>query len=559
MKHKSVLCWISLWMLLFCLACDPVTRDARHLIRQGSLLLDTDPDSTLLLIDSVMRMEAKLSDRERVEMALLQGKALYGGSLCPDEGRSIPPMVVPLPELDDAAAYYSEKKEFEKAALMALYSGYSNLDAGDKAGAMQSFKEAEQYGNQIGNSLLVARSQYQMGKILYDGGIKDEALTLLCQADQAFGQHYAERAMTQNMMAAVHIMLSNYDTAQYCLDQAIHFAELGGCNEARRKALNNYAVLHRLLGNYDLAIEALRNDEALTDETRILRYYMNMGKIWFDCGQMDSAGYYYGMLESLLPESIINEETKVSAYHALSRFAEKSGDYQKALAYRYQYDKHLSLVNEQRVQNNVYTTEKRYDYERMRKVVDRNRIRNQYIVSALVALVMVLVLLVLFVYYRLIQKRLKEVETNALLLRIINQNTDLLKDNQEKKEENHQLTETLTSLLTKRLNAMQKLDVFMKDRKNSTSLTDLEKLVFDGDDHMKMMMQVIDVMYPGLYRKINDTYPELSELEKKVCLLSRFKLSRYEEAMILGISTSVLDKTRGKVKKITADRLDSDD
>lgn len=106
---------------------------------------------------------------------------------------------------------------------------------------------------------------------------------------------------------------------------------------------------------------------------------------------------------------------------------------------------------------------------------------------------------------------------------------------------------------------MQKLDVFMKDRKNSTSLTDLEKLVFDGDDHMKMMMQVIDVMYPGLYRKINDTYPELSELEKKVCLLSRFKLSRYEEAMILGISTSVLDKTRGKVKKITADRLDSDD
>lgn len=559
MKHKRFLSWISLGLLLFCLACDPVTRDARQMIRQGSQLLDTDPDSTLLLIDSVMRLEAKLSDHERMEMALLQGDALYGGSLCPDDERSIPATVVPLPELDEAAAYYSEKKEFEKAALTALYSGHSNLDAGNKAGAMQSFKAAEQYGNQIGDSLIVARSQYHMGKILYDDGIKDEALTLLYQADQAFGDHFAERAMTQNVIAAVHIMLSNYDTAQQCLDQAIHFAELGGCNEAKRKALNNYAVLHRLLGNYDLAIEALRNDEALTDETRILRYYMNMGKIWFDCGQMDSAGYYYGMLESLLPESIINEETKVSAYHALSRFAEKSGDYQKALAYRYQYDKHLSLVNEQRVQNNVYTTEKRYDYERMRKVVDRNRIRNQYIVSALVALVMVLVLLVLFVYYRLIQKRLKEVETNALLLRIINQNTDLLKDNQEKKEENHQLTETLTSLLTKRLNAMQKLDVFMKDRKNSTSLTDLEKLVFDGDDHMKMMMQVIDVMYPGLYRKINDTYPELSELEKKVCLLSRFKLSRYEEAMILGISTSVLDKTRGKVKKITADRLDSDD
>ena len=72
----------------------------------AELMADTNPDSTLLLIDSVMRMEAKLSDRERMEMALLQGDALYGGSLCPDDERSIPATVVPLPELDEAAAYY---------------------------------------------------------------------------------------------------------------------------------------------------------------------------------------------------------------------------------------------------------------------------------------------------------------------------------------------------------------------------------------------------------------------------------------------------------------------
>lgn len=106
---------------------------------------------------------------------------------------------------------------------------------------------------------------------------------------------------------------------------------------------------------------------------------------------------------------------------------------------------------------------------------------------------------------------------------------------------------------------MQKLDVFMKDRKNAANLTDLEQMVFDGNDHMKMMMQVIDVMYPGLYRQINETYPELNDLEKKVCLLSRFKLSRYEEAMILGISMSVLDNIRGKVRKVTSERLDIND
>lgn len=556
MKLKRHLCWINALFLLFCLACDPVTRDARNMIQQGGQLLATDPDSTLLLIDSVMRMEARLSDREHMEMALLQGNALYGGSLCHDEKRSIPVTIVPLPELDYAAEYYYEKGAYSKAASAALYKGYSSFEADDKAGAMQSFKAAEQYGNETGDSLTVARAQYWIGKILYDDGNKEEALAMLSQADQAFGDHYAERAMTQNVMAAVHILLSDFVSAEECLNQALNYAEIGGCDEAMHKALNNYAVLYRLVGDYDMAKEALRRDGALSDESRRPRYYMNMGKICFVCGQMDSAGYYYLMLDSLLPKSIIDEETKLSAYHALSRYAENRGDYQKSLEYRSQYDKYLSNVYDERIQNNVYATEKRYDYERIRQNADHEMIRNQRIVSALVALLMVLVLATLFIYFRLIQKKLKEAETKALLLKMLNQNSNLLKDNEDKKEENHQLTETITTLLAKRLKAMQKLDVFMKDRKNSTSLTDLEKLVFDGNDHIEMMMQVIEVMHPGLYQEISENHPDFSDLEKKVCLLSRFKLSRYEEAKILGVSTSVLDKIRGKVRKKAPDYLD---
>ncbi len=542
-------------VMLYCTltACDPNTKDARRFIRVAERMVDTHPDSTLLLIDSVMGMEARLSDKERMEMALLQGRALYDGSLCPDNRRSTPATAVPLPELDYAADYFSEKGKTGKAALAALYCGHSNLEAGGKIGAMQSFKKAEQYGNETGDSLTVARARYYMGKILYDDGNKEEALAMLRQADQAFGDHYAERAMTQNVMAAVYILLSDFVSAEECLNQALGYAELGSCDEAMHKALNNYAVLYRLVGDYDMAKDALRRDGALSDESRRPRYYMNMGNICFVCGQMDSAGYYYLMLDTLLPKSIIDEETKSSAYHALSRYAENRGDYQKALEYRSQYDKHLSIVYDERIQNNVYATEKRYDYERIRQSADQEMIRNQRIVSALVALLMVLVLATLFIYFRLIQKKLKEAETKALLLKMLNQNSNLQKDNEEKKEENRKLTETITTLLAKRLKTMQKLDVFMKDRKNSTSLTDLEKLVFDGNNHIDMMIQVIEVMYPGLYKEISEKHPDFNDLEKKVCLLSRFKLSRYEEAMILGVSTSVLDKIRGKVRKKPSD------
>lgn len=553
MKHKSVLCWISLWMLLFCLACDPVTRDARHLIRQGSLLLDTDPDSTLLLIDSVMRMEAKLSDRERVEMALLQGKALYGGSLCPDEGRSIPPMVVPLPELDDAPNYFAARKDHGKTALTALYKGRSLLEGEDKAAAVQAFKKAEQYGWAANDTLTVARAQYWIGKTLYDDGIKNEALTVLSQADQNFGDHYDERAMTQNVMAAVLILMTEYDSAAVCLDQAIRFSELGGCDNARHKALNNYAVLLRLTGKYELAKEKLRIDGALSDPSRIPIYYINMGNICLSGGQIDSAGYYFDQLESILPEADIKDETSVSAYRALSQYYELIGDAPRALDYRHHYDKYLSKVQKQRDQNRLYITAKKYDYDRIRQMAYQDTLLHHRWTSVLIALLAVLIAALLVIYYQLIQRKLKEAKTDALLVRMMNQQRELLQNNEQKERKNQEVIQDLTLMLTEKLKTMQKLEVFIK-AKNATALSELKSQVFADGDHLEQMMQIIDMLYPGAYKEIQNKYPEMSEMECKVCLLQRFKLTRDEEASILGVGVSVLDKIRGRVRKKTQEK-----
>ena len=70
-----------------------------------------------------------------------------------------------------------------KAALTALYKGRSLLEGEDKAAAVQAFKKAEQYGWAANDTLTVARAQYWIGKTLYDDGIKNEALTVLSQAD----------------------------------------------------------------------------------------------------------------------------------------------------------------------------------------------------------------------------------------------------------------------------------------------------------------------------------------------------------------------------------------
>lgn len=97
---------------------------------------------------------------------------------------------------------------------------------------------------------------------------------------------------------------------------------------------------------------------------------------------------------------------------------------------------------------------------------------------------------------------------------------------------------------------MQKLDYFIKNQGDKSPLRELENELFDGKDHMEAMMDLFETMYPGLQSALKEKYPNMTNLEYNVYLLSRFKLSRVEEATLLGISTSVLDKVRGRVRKM---------
>ena len=98
--------------------------------------------------------------------------------------------------------------------------------------------------------------------------------------------------------------------------------------------------------------------------------------------------------------------------------------------------------------------------------------------------------------------------------------------------------------------AMLKLDYYLKNQGDKSSLRELEKDIFEGKDHLEAVMELFTTMYPDMEAALELKYPSMNDLERKVYLLSRFRLSRVEEASLLGISTSVLDKVRGKVRKM---------
>ena len=551
-KHRIHIVFL---LLLFCAACHTPTREARRMVDRAEHLADTLPDSTAHLIDSVLRMPVYFSERERMDMALLQAEALFG-----DHGNAISPVMdddffdehttlSTSPDLERATEYFAKKKQFAKATHAALYSGFVQQHYNEKEEAMRSFKDAEHYGELAKDSLAVAQAQYWMGKMLLNDGMYKDALVVINNSEHNFGNYYSERALSLNMLAVCYLVLGEYENAEISLKQSLVFAQKSHDNKIKRKALNNYAVLFRLQEEYDRAIACLGQIgiESNLDDTELLLFNLNIADVFLVAQEKDSAALHYELVNTLLPKTNVKAQTRVSAYESLSKFAEIQNEDSMALYYWKLYIKWLNRVRDEREQTNVYGIQRKYDYESLQNTMNQQIARKQRIIAISIVL---LLFVVTWFMYRTSQRNKREAEANANLFHFMEQNKALVESNIAHEKKVLDTTQQLSDLLYARLKAMQKLDYCLKTPKDKIALKDLEKEVFGTGDHWDAIREVLVALYPGLLETLKLKYPEMDEMELRVCMLSRLKLSRLAESTLLGISVSVLDKTRTKVHKI---------
>jgi tetratricopeptide (TPR) repeat protein len=547
------------WVLVanVLISCHSPQREARQMVRRAELLADTLPDSTARLIDSVLRMPVYFSERQRMEMALLQAEALFG-----DRGQEISPLMdddffdgkptlTTSPELERAAAYYARKKQYDKAAHAALYSGFIQQHYNDKTAAMQSFKDAELYGGLAEDSLTMAHSQYRMGKMLLNDGMKQEALAMLQAAELDFGTCFTDKALTLNVIAVCYIMQADYGKADTFLQQSLLYSEKASSNKAKRKVLNNYAVLHRQQGEYEIAISILRKSATIPDfdETEVFMFYLNMGKTFMATGEIDSATIYYQYLEEALPIANVKNQTKVSTYDALSRFEEKKGNLSTALRYREKYENLLSEIIGLRQEQIVYSIQKRYNYETIQNTMNQKLIRRQHIIIAVSVLAILGLVVVVLSKIRLARIRKQETEAKANLFHFMQQNKELQLKHETSEKVAMDYAQQLSDALKKEALIMRKLDIYLDNKGEASFLFDLKNAVFGDNDHWEALMKVFDTLYPNVRKNLKTQYPELTEMEQKDFILSYFNVPRDDEALMFKKSVHSVDKWRNNVRK----------
>ena len=475
-------------------------------------------------------------ESERMAEAMAQAEAVYGdGSLLVETDT-----VLFIPSLAEASGYYAGKKQYGKAALAALYNGYTEKDF-DKEAAMVSFKEAEHFGELAHDSLTMARAEYWMGKFLYNEGGVENALSLFQSSINHFGNCYLERAVTENGLAANYMLMGQYDSAEYHLQNSFKVAQQEQCDQLIWKNLNNLSVLYRIQEKYDKSLDCLKVilEQSRLDKVKTIFVFLNIGNTFMAKGEIDSAALYYHRLENAGSDTLVKSETKAVIYSSLQRFAESQGDLSLALQYVKMDKEALYDVMLQRQQQAVYRIQKCYDYETLQNTMNKKIIRRHRIILLFGLLLLVLSVIILVLQHRHNQVLKSEEELRRQLNAI--------------KEDLNQAVDTsvVDKVVVSQLRTIIVANRVMRRTQNKRN--EWLPLVFEvmggKDNAFEAAKTAIELAYPTLFSVILEKHPNLSETEAKVCLMSCFDLTNSEIAGLLDLSTNTINQNRSTLRK----------
>ena len=491
------------------------------------------------------------SKTERMQAIVAEVRAKYKAyeDICQDD------------QIFEAYDFFVKQKDYENAAPAALYSGCVRQAKKEYESAMNCYKEADKYGRLAGDSVSAAFAQYYIGDLLNNSGNEAEAIVNYKAAAELWGDSLSRKAKCLNAVAMMHIVNENYDSAFVYLEQALQCAQTSNDKVTEASVWNNYSVAYQLLDKYDEAKGCLRKALPLTDQKRRPIALLNLAKVHLALDERDSLEYYKTQMLNAIEEVECRPETMAAVYGFLIKDALSVGDYESAYQFEKQHEKvALDILGDQ-TQSSVLEIQKKYDFEAQANQHNRQMLSRQRLIIVLTIVLIAALAMVSILILNALKKKRIEAEINANLLELKKRNAqqqqaqtemqaqydELQKQNAQQSELQAEFGDKLKDEYLQKCNIIRCFEVLSRDRNNTMAFKDLEKSLFEGEDHWAGFEAAFEGVHPGFISFVHKQYPDLSELEFRYCLLSHFKLSRQEYADVLGCSVYNVDKVRASL------------
>ena len=454
-------------------------------------------------------------------------------------------------QIFEAYDYFVKNKDYGNAAPAALYGGCVRQAKKEYEAAMNCYQEADHYGRLAGDSVSAAFAQYYIGDLLNNSGNEADAIANYKAAAELWGDSLSRKAKCLNAVAMMNIVTDEYDSAFFYLEQALRYAKTSKDKVTEATIWNNYSVAYQLLDENEAALYCLRKTLPLVDEKRLPTALLNLAKVYLALDERDSLEYYKSQMINAIETVECKPETMAAVYGFLIKDALSKGDYEGAYQFEKQHEQvALDLLSDQ-TQSSVLEIQKKYDFEAQANRHNRQMLSRQRLIILLTVILIAALIVVTLLILNALKKKRIEAEINANLLELKKRNAQQQQEQTALKAQldalHQQTNDILKDEYLQKCHIIRCFEVYSHDRNNTMNFKDLEKALFEGEDHWTSFEQAFDGVHPGFIASIRQNYPELNDSEFRYCLLSHFKLSRQEYADVLGCSVYNIDKIRASL------------
>lgn len=517
---------LSFLIILMLFSCSDNTCVVNTLNKAESLM-NEHPCSALRLIETVEPATVK-ERKNRALYALLYTQASYKNYL-----------LIESDSLIKVALDYYDGRDDKRHSLSLFYLGIYQASIDSTKTSLETFKKAEEIATNPHDLALI---NFEIGYVYENQHTFEEAVERYKRAVEMFrkANHLKNEGLTYGKIGFAYGMLNKQDSSLIFLNKALDIARtrrdtteiissLTMINNSETKFSNDYAV----------GIQKFKDIFSQYNRGVIpSRYRRDMLRLYYNNNQLDSA-------RSIALECINSGKPKKQSFVLyLALIENAAGNYKQAYDYSTKYTKLSDSLNRVKFDNFAAMIEKRYDNDRLMSI--NSELRYDRRLWALIAISTTLILIIVFMVYRIrVQRKEREIANSQQFIRNLQLNISQITPlNNENMESAFKLgTDIIRQLL----------NLSFLHGNNETAFHEKFLTIMSVKSNKKELLNVlvnmIELKNPKLFESLKSKYPSLSETDIIFLGLSLGGFSYQELSVIYQIEYHSVIVRLSRIKK----------
>ena len=534
------------------------------MLERAKTLMHDEPDSALMILDSLGQHEAEFGKSFRMRYHLHRLNAL----------NKVDTLFHSTDEAKELAEYFDDHGTPNEQMLAYYLLGRAYYDIHEAPMALNYFQTASERADTTATDCdyrQLSRIYGQMSNIFYQQGLYEQELA--CEDLSARYGWKGNDPLTAICSLAGKIYVykkqKKSDSAIIICEKTIYL--LDSCGYRKQSASYYASILRELVDKGDILkakeyMAKYENESGYFDSNNNIEkgreaYYYSKGYYYLATNQYDSAEFFFR--KELQDAKDYNNQNGGSKGLALL-FQKKHMPDSAAKYALYSYDMNDSIYAQMAIKE-VEKTRAMYDYSRNQRIAEeaRNKAEREQRIVWIVLSMLIILLLAAVIIAREVYKRRQEMrqaysrkvsdlakaQSDIAKLRSLAEDAEELKSLIDEKEaEMQQMADDIESYKEQLGSQKKSAESLLEE---SDVYHDLQKkagkaMELSNDDWHQVNMMAIEVL-PNFYKFISSKKLELNDKEFKTCMLIRMHFAPKDIANMLGVSQAYITKMRNNM------------